>query len=429
MFADQAKIFIKSGKGGDGHVSFRREKYVPAGGPDGGNGGRGGDIIFEVDTGLNTLSDFRHVRRFCAEDGQEGGPRRCSGKDGKDLVIRVPEGTLIKDFETGKVITDMSGGNRREIILKGGRGGTGNMNYATPTMQAPLYAKPGGTGAERYVMLELKCIADVGLLGYPSVGKSTLLAAVTNARPKIADYHFTTLTPNLGVVDLPEGGGFVMADIPGLIEGAAEGVGLGHDFLKHIERTRLLVHLVDVSGLEGRDPVDDIEKINEELAKFNPDLADLPQIIAANKIDILDPESDNLERVKAWAADWEIPVFPISAAAHKGLDELIYAVSAKLKSIGKKPVIFEKTFDWLDAVPADLPYTVEYDEKTKEYRVEGPLVEKMLGYTNLQSERGFMYFQRFMKERGIMDALFAKGLKEGDTVRLYGHAFEYYDEE
>ena len=428
MFADYAKIFIKSGKGGDGHVSFRREKYVPAGGPDGGNGGRGGDIIFEVDTGLNTLSDFRHVRRFCAEDGQEGGGKRRSGKDGKDLVIRVPEGTLIKDFETGKVITDMSGGNLREIVIKGGKGGSGNMNYATPTMQAPLYAKPGGASIERYVTLELKCIADVGLLGYPSVGKSTLLSAVTNARPKIADYPFTTLTPNLGVVDLPEGGGFVMADIPGLIEGAAEGVRLGHDFLKHIERTRLLVHLVDVSGFEGRDPVDDIEKINDELKKYNEDLAALPQILAANKIDVMDPDSDNLERVKAWAAAHDVPVFPISAATRQGVDALLYAVAAKLKTIGKKPLVFAKTFDWLDAVPDDLPYTVEYDEKTQEYKVEGPLIEKMLGYTNLQSERGFIYFQKFMTDRGIMDALKAKGLKEGDTVRLYGHAFEFYEE-
>ncbi len=429
MFADQAKIFIKSGKGGDGHVSFRREKYVPAGGPDGGNGGRGGDIIFEVDTGLNTLSDFRHVRKFCAEDGQEGGARRRSGKDGKDLIIRVPEGTIVKDFETGKVITDMSGGNMREVVLKGGRGGAGNMNFATPTMQAPLYAKPGGPSVERFVTLELKCIADVGLLGYPSVGKSTLLSAVTNARPKIADYHFTTLTPNLGVVDLPEGGGFVMADIPGLIEGAAEGIGLGHDFLKHVERTRLLVHLVDISGYEGRDPVEDIEAINAELKKYNEDLAALPQIIAANKIDIMDPESDNLERVKAWARARDIQVFPISAATHEGVNELIYAVWARLKELPQTPKVFEKTFDWLDAVPEDLPYSVDYDEKTKEYKVEGPLIEKMLGYTNLLSERGFIYFQKFMKDRGIMDALKAKGLQEGDTVRLYGHAFEYYDEE
>ena len=343
-------------------------------------------------------------------------------------MIRVPEGTLIKDFETGKVITDMSGGNLREIVIKGGKGGSGNMNYATPTMQAPLYAKPGGASIERYVTLELKCIADVGLLGYPSVGKSTLLSAVTNARPKIADYPFTTLTPNLGVVDLPEGGGFVMADIPGLIEGAAEGVGLGHDFLKHIERTRLLVHLVDVSGFEGRDPVDDIEKINDELKKYNEDLAALPQILAANKIDVMDPDSDNLERVKAWAAAHDVPVFPISAATRQGVDALLYAVAAKLKTIGKKPLVFAKTFDWLDAVPDDLPYTVEYDEKTQEYKVEGPLIEKMLGYTNLQSERGFIYFQKFMTDRGIMDALKAKGLKEGDTVRLYGHAFEFYEE-
>ncbi|MBO4872205.1 MAG: GTPase ObgE [Lachnospiraceae bacterium] len=428
MFADYAKIYIKSGKGGDGHVSFRRELYVPAGGPDGGNGGRGGDIIFEVDTGLNTLGDFRNVRRFIAQDGQEGSSKRRSGKDGEDLVIRVPEGTVIRDLETGKVMADMSGENRREILLKGGRGGTGNMNYATPTMQAPLYAKPGRPGQERTVTLELKCIADVGLLGYPNVGKSTFLAAVTNAKPKIADYAFTTITPNLGVVDLPGGAGFVIADIPGLIEGAADGVGLGHDFLKHVERTRLLLHIVDASGWEGRDPVEDIGNINTELARYSTELAALPQILVANKTDIVEEESDNLPRLKAYAAAHDMPYFEISAATGQGLKELLYAASAKLKEIGRQPKVFEKEFDWADTIAKDLPFTVEFDEKKKEYVVEGPAIEKMLGYTNLMSEKGFLFFQKFLKDRGIIDELKEKGLKEGDTVRLYGHSFEYYED-
>lgn len=428
MFADYAKIFIKSGKGGDGHVSFRRELYVPAGGPDGGNGGRGGDVIFEVDTGLNTLGDFRNVRRFVAQDGEEGKSKRRSGKDGEDLIIRVPEGTVIKDFETGKVMADMSGENKREVLLKGGRGGSGNMNYATPTMQAPLYAKPGRPGQERTVTLELKVIADVGLLGYPNVGKSTFLAAVTNAKPKIANYAFTTITPNLGVVDLPGGGGYVMADIPGLIEGAAEGVGLGHAFLKHVERTRLLLHLVDASGLEGRDPVEDIEIINGELARYSKDLAALPQILVANKCDIIDAENDNLERLKAYAAEHDLPFFAISAATGTGTRDLLFAVSEKLKEIGEKPLVFEKEFDWSDTIGEDLPFTAVYDEKKKEYVVEGPLIEKMLGYTNLMSEKGFLFFQKFLRERGVLEALRELGMKEGDTVRLYGHVFDYYED-
>ena len=426
MFADYAKVFLKSGKGGDGHVSFRRELYVPAGGPDGGNGGRGGDIILEIDSGLNTLTDFRHMRKFVAGNGQEGGGRRCSGKDGEDLVIKVPEGTVVRDLETGKVMADMSGDNRREILLKGGRGGLGNMNYATSTMQAPKYAQPGRPGQERMVTLELKCIADVGLLGYPNVGKSTFLAAVTNARPKIADYPFTTLVPNLGVVDMPDGNGFVIADIPGLIEGAAEGVGLGHDFLRHIERTRLLIHLVDVSGLEGRDPVADIETINGELSRYSGALAELPQIIAANKTDILDPESDSLERVKAWADERGIPVFAISAATKKGVAELLRKTQEMLQKIGKKPVVFEKEFDWMDTVSPDLPYEVTREKDA--FVVEGPMIEKMLGYTNLESEKGFVFFQKFLKDRGVIDRLKEMGLKEGDSVRMYGHLFEYFDE-
>ena len=285
MFADRAKIFITSGKGGDGHVSFRRELYVPAGGPDGGNGGKGGDIIFEVDEGLNTLTDFRHVRKYVAKDGEQGGKRRCTGASAQDLVIKVPEGTVIKDFESGKVIADMSGENRREIILKGGKGGLGNMNYATSTMQAPKYAQPGQPGQELWVQLELKVIADVGLVGFPNVGKSTLLSRVSNARPKIANYHFTTLDPHLGVVDLDGSAGFVMADTPGLIEGASQGAGLGFDFLRHIERTKVLIHVVDAASTEGRDPVADIRAINDELKNINLDLLTHPQVIAANKND------------------------------------------------------------------------------------------------------------------------------------------------
>ena len=282
MFADRARIFIKSGKGGDGHVSFRRELYVPDGGPDGGNGGKGGDIIFEVDKGLNTLGDFRHNSKYIAESGEEGGKRRCTGKDGEDLIIKVPEGTVIYDDESGKVIADMSGDNLQETILKGGRGGKGKMNYATSTMQAPQYAQPGQDAQELWVRLELKVIADVGLVGFPNVGKSTFLSRVTNARPKIANYHFTTLNPNLGVVDMDGSKGFVIADIPGIIEGASEGVGLGFEFLRHIERTKVMIHMVDGASVEGRDPIVDIHAITDELKKYNKEILEKPQVIAAN---------------------------------------------------------------------------------------------------------------------------------------------------
>ena len=301
MFADRVRIFIKSGKGGDGHVSFRRELYVPAGGPDGGNGGHGGDIIFMVDKGLNTLGDFRHNSKYIAESGEEGGKRRCTGKDGEDLIIKVPEGTVIYDDESGKVIADMSGDNLQETILKGGRGGKGNMNYATSTMQAPQYAQPGQDAQELWVRLELKVIASVGLVGFPNVGKSILLSRVTNARPKIANYHFTTLNPNLGVVDLDGGKGFVIADIPGLIEGASEGIGLGFQFLKHIQRTKVLIHVVDAASTEGRDPVEDIRTIQNELASYDPELLKKPAVIAANKVDVIqteDGDEDAIERLK-----------------------------------------------------------------------------------------------------------------------------------
>ncbi len=431
MFADRAKIYIRSGKGGDGHVSFRREKYVPNGGPDGGDGGHGGSVIFEVDEGLNTLTDFRHIRKYSAEDGEQGGKRNCRGKDGKDIIIKVPEGTVIKELESGKIIADMSGDNRRQVILSGGKGGNGNQHYATSTMQAPKYAQPGQPAKELNLFLELKVIADVGLVGFPNVGKSTLLSRVTNARPKIANYHFTTLNPNLGVVDLDDGKGFVIADIPGLIEGASEGVGLGHEFLRHIERTKVLIHLVDAASTEGRDPIADIYAINKELEAYNANIAHRPQVIAANKIDAIYTEDgeDPVAKIRAEFEPKGIKVFPISAVSGQGLSELLYCVSDMLADINEAPTVFEPEFNPdVDIVTGNEPYSVEYNEKDNEYVVEGPRIEKMLGYTNLDSERGFQFFQKFLKENGILDELEALGIQEGDTVRMYGLAFNYYKE-
>ena len=429
MFADSAKIYIRSGKGGDGHVSFRRELFVAAGGPDGGDGGRGGDVIFEVDDGLNTLTDFRHVRKYVAGDGEQGGKRRCHGADGEDLIVKVPEGTVIKDFESGKVIADMSGENRREVILKGGKGGLGNMHFATSTMQVPKYAQPGQPAQELWVQLELKVIADVGLVGFPNVGKSTLLSRVSNARPKIANYHFTTLNPHLGVVDLQDGQGFVMADIPGLIEGASQGIGLGHDFLRHIERTKVLVHVVDAASVEGRDPVEDIRTINAELKAYNPSLLERPQVIAANKVDSIyntgeEDWEDPVERLKREFEPEGIQVFAISAVTGQGVKELLYHVNDLLKTVDRKPVIFEKEFEY-QYQGENLPYTVERNEDGI-YVVEGPKIEKMLGYTNLDSEKGFQFFQKFLKQSGILADLEKAGIQEGDTVRMYGLVFDYY---
>ena len=426
MFADRAKIFIKSGKGGDGHVSFRRELFVAAGGPDGGDGGRGGDIIFEVDLGLNTLTDFRHTTKYVAASGEEGGKRNCHGKDGEDLIIKVPEGTVIKEAESGKVIADMSGDNKREIILKGGRGGKGNRHYATATMQVPKYAQPGQPAKELWVNLELKVIADVGLVGFPNVGKSTFLSRVTNAKPKIANYHFTTLNPNLGVVDFEEGKGFVIADIPGLIEGASEGVGLGHEFLRHIERTKVLIHIVDAASTEGRDAVDDINKINNELMLYNEKLTKLPQVIAANKIDaIYDEEDDTVARLKAEFEPRGIKVFPISAVSGKGVKELLYCVRDMLSKLDSEPVVFEREYFTEVLEAGNEPYSV-YMEEEGVFVVEGPRIERMLGYTNLDSEKGFDFFQKFMRTNGILDELEALGIEEGDTVRIYGFEFDYY---
>ena len=431
MFADRARIFIKSGKGGDGHVSFRRELYVPDGGPDGGNGGKGGDIIFEVDKGLNTLGDFRHNSKYIAKSGEEGGKRRCTGRDGEDLVIKVPEGTVIYDDESRKVIADMSNDNLREVILKGGRGGKGNMNYATSTMQAPQYAQPGQDAQELWVRLELKVIADVGLVGFPNVGKSTLLSRVTNARPKIANYHFTTLNPNLGVVDLDGGRGFVIADIPGLIEGASEGVGLGHEFLRNIERTKVIIHMVDAASTEGRDPVADIKAINEELRAYNPELLKRPQVIAANKIDAIytDDETENPVDVIKKAFEPEgIKVYPISAVTGQGLKELLYYVRELLDSMTDEPVMFEKELD-TDTL-FDNPNEAFYVEKDDKgvYVVSGPRIDRMLGYTNLESEKGFNFFQKFLRQTGILKQLKELGVQEGDTVRVGDYLeFDYYD--
>ncbi len=428
MFADRAKIFIRSGKGGDGHVSFRRELYVPNGGPDGGDGGRGGDVIFEVDEGLNTLYDYRHKRKFKAQDGEEGGKRRCHGKDGSDIILKVPEGTVIREAESGRVIADMSGVNRRQIILKGGRGGAGNQHFATATMQVPKYAQPGQPAQELEVILELKVIADVGLVGFPNVGKSTLLSRVTNAQPKIANYHFTTLTPNLGVVDLEGGGGFVIADIPGLIEGASDGVGLGHEFLRHIERTRVLIHMVDAASTEGRDPIEDIYAINKELKAYNAEIAARPQVIAANKVDVLGGDQEPVERLKQEFEPQGIRVFPISAVAGQGLKELLYYVKELLDASPQEAIVFEQEFfPGEELVYEKLPYTVaKSEDEDGVYIVEGPRIEKMLGYTNLDSEKGFAFFQNFLKNTGILDELEAAGIQEGDTVRMYGLAFDYY---
>ena len=426
MFADRAKIIIKSGKGGDGHVSFRREKYVPDGGPDGGDGGKGGDVIFVIDDGLNTLTDYRHRRTFAAQPGEEGGKKNCHGKNGEALILKVPEGTVIKDAESGKIIADMSGENRRVTVIRGGRGGLGNQHFATSTMQAPKYAQPGQEAIEIEVLLELKVIADVGLVGFPNVGKSTFLSRVTNAKPKIANYHFTTLQPNLGVVDLDGAKGVVIADIPGLIEGASEGIGLGLEFLRHIDRTKVMIHMVDAAGTEGRDPIADIKAINKELEAYDPALLKKPQVIAANKIDAI--YGDENEVIQALRAEFEkegIKVFPISAVSGKGLKELLYHVNNLLETCSQEPIIYEQEFDPALRFFKDEPYTITRADDAA-FVVEGPKIDKMLGYTNIESEKGFLFFQKFMREQGILKELEKMGIQDGDTVRMYGHEFDYY---
>lgn len=429
-FADRAKIFVRSGKGGDGHVSFRRELYVPNGGPDGGDGGKGGDVIFVVDQGLNTLTDFKNVRKYKAGDGEEGGKRRCHGANGKDIVIKVPPGTVIKDFDTGKVIIDMADRTEPFVLLEGGMGGRGNQHFATSTMQAPRYAQPGQAAIEKTLILELKMIADVGLVGFPSVGKSTILSKVSNARPKIADYHFTTLVPNLGVVSLGEGRGFVMADIPGIIEGAAEGVGLGLDFLRHIERTRVILHVIDAASVEGRDPVQDIEAINEELTSYSKQMAERPTIIVANKLDVLSAEDreEILSKLKNRFPD--VPVMAISAATGEGIKELLEETYKMIQTAPDDVMEFnsEISLEEYASREVELPYTVEKSKDEEGvYLVEGPRIEKMLGYTNLEDNKGFKFFQEFMVKNNIIAELKALGMQEGDTVRIYGWEFEYIE--
>lgn len=427
MFVDEVTIYIASGKGGNGCVSFRREKYIPNGGPDGGDGGKGGDVIFITDAGMNTLYDFRGKRKYIAQNGQDGSSKKRFGQKGEDLIIKVPVGTVIREAETGLIVEDMAEEGMRKTILIGGKGGKGNQHYATPTMQIPKYAQPGQEGKGLTVKLELKVLADVGLLGYPNAGKSTFLSAVSNARPKIADYPFTTLIPQLGVVELPYGKTLVIADIPGLIDGAAEGVGLGHEFLKHLERTRVLIHLVDTAGVDGRDPVEDIIHINEELARYSAELAALPQVIGANKIDLPDAEIF-LEEVRAYCEENDIPMFPISAATGKGVRALLDHVVALRDAMHESsPVVFEKEYfveEHSTREGEDDAIAIEIDEDG-DYIIYGDPIDKMLGYTNLESEKGFDFFQKFLKDRGVIDRLKEMGIEEGDTVVVGDIQFEY----
>ena len=429
MFIDKVRISVKAGAGGNGAVAFHREKYVAAGGPDGGDGGNGGSIVLRVDDNLSTLMDFRYKRKYTAPNGENGQGKRCRGKNGENLIIKVPRGTVVRDLATNEIIKDMSDSDDF-VLCKGGRGGWGNQHFATPTRQVPRFAKAGLPGEEHDVILELKLLADVGLVGFPNVGKSTLLSVTSNAHPKIANYHFTTLSPNLGVVDLEGCSGFVIADIPGLIEGASEGVGLGHEFLRHIERTRVMIHVVDVASTEGRDPIADIYAINKELENYNPEIAKRPQVIAANKTDMIfiqEGEEDPVERLRKEFEPKGIKVYPISALSGEGIRELLYEVRHMLDGIDEKPIVFEQEFfpEYMLA-DSDEPYSVTYDEESDEYVVEGPRIEKMLGYTNLESEKGFTFFQNFLKLNGILEQLEELGIQEGDTVRMYGLSFDYY---
>ena len=422
MFIDSARVFLKAGKGGDGAVAFHREKYITSGGPDGGDGGRGGNVIVEVDEGGHTLADFRYQKHYKAEPGENGRGSNCSGHGGADLVIKVPPGTLIRDEETDKILADMVTPGQRQIICKGGHGGKGNQHFATPTRQIPMFAKAGGLAEERWVRLELKLLADVGLVGFPNVGKSTILSMVSAATPKIADYHFTTIDPNLGVVKIDYAKSFVMADIPGIIEGAHEGVGLGHEFLKHIERTKLLVHVVDVSGHEGRDPIVDFDIINGELTQYSDKSATRPQIIAANKMDITGAE-ENFELFKAEMESRGYEVYEISAATGKGLKELMLKVAQKLDTL-------PETF--VGDAPEDVVVYKAKQEPAFKIRtengifyVEGPWIYKIIGSTNLTNYDSTQYFHRAMKSKGVYEALEEAGCNEGDTVNIYGTEFDY----
>ena len=428
MFIDTAKVFVKSGDGGDGAITFRREKYVPLGGPDGGDGGKGGSIIFQVETGITTLLDFKYKKRFVAEEGGRGSGQKCYGKDGQDLFIKVPMGTIIREEETNKIIADLSHKGQELVLCRGGKGGKGNTKFATATKQAPHYAEPGMPGDELNILLELKLLADVGLLGFPNVGKSTLLSMTTKAKPKIANYHFTTLKPNLGVVAVPGIEPFVMADIPGIIEGAAEGVGLGIQFLKHIERTRLLIHIVDISGVEGREPFDDFVKINEELKKYSVKLWDRPQIVVANKSDMLYDDSifeDFKKKVQEMGFD---KVFIMSAATNEGVDAVMKEAARILKEIPVKELEIsedemyipeEKRFTY------DITVQKNVEEEYDVYVINGTFVDRILHAINVNDADSLRYFHKVLKNKGIMDELRAMGIKDGDMVRLNNFEFEY----
>ena len=421
MFVDVAKIYIQAGNGGNGGVAFRKEKYVPIGGPEGGDAGDGGDIVIEVDPGMRTLLDFKYKKKYLAENGHNGGKSKMFGKDGKDLVIKVPKGTVVKDAETDRVIADMTEDFQKIIAVKGGRGGRGNARFATPTRQAPDFAEPGMPGETRWIVLELKLLADVGLIGFPNVGKSTILSMVTTAKPKIANYHFTTLSPNLGVVTLPGIKSFVIADIPGLIEGAHEGTGLGIEFLRHIERTRLLIHVLDVSGIEGRDPVEDFEKINKELELYGEKLAGKPQIVAANKADLLYDE-ENFNKLKDYLDAKAIRVFKISAATNTGLNELI-SYAAEL--LDKIPVE-EEHYEMFVPEEKKFTYTISRDDKGV-FIIEGSFVDRLLESVNIYDSQSMRYFQKVLEKWGIISKLKEMGIKYGDTVRLNDFEFDFVE--
>lgn len=421
MFIDIVKIHIEAGKGGDGKVNFHREKYVASGGPDGGDGGRGGSIIFKVDDNLSTLLDFRYKKKYIASPGEPGGSKRCKGKDGADLVIRVPRGTIIRDQATGQIIQDLSG-DEPFVAAKGGNGGWGNTHFATPTRQAPRFAKPGQPGEMRDIVLELKLLADVGLIGFPNVGKSTLLSVVSAARPKIANYHFTTLIPNLGVVRVAEEQSFVMADIPGIIEGASEGAGLGHDFLRHIDRCRLLLHLVDVSGSEGRDPIQDVETINAELAGYSEFLAARPQILVANKTDLLGEDRAPLERLRAYAADKGYAFLELSAATHTGVQELIHKTWDSLQEL---PPVFVYEPEFVPNEEAVTERDIQVEKIEDYYVISGAWVDKIMGSVNTDDYESRMYMDRMLKKAGVYDRLEELGINEGDFVVIGEIEFEY----
>lgn len=422
MFVDKARIFVKSGDGGDGAVSFRREKYIPLGGPDGGDGGNGGDVVLVADSNMTTLLDFKYKRKYVSERGQNGQGTKCYGRDGKDLYIKIPMGTVIKDVETDKIMADLAHKDDKFVVVKGGRGGKGNVKFCTPTRQAPNFAQPGMPGEERLISLELKLLADVGLIGFPNVGKSTLLSIASKAKPKIANYHFTTITPNLGVVDVPGISSFVMADIPGIIEGASEGVGLGFEFLRHIERTRLLVHVVDISGSEGRDPLDDFMKINEELKKYDVKLWDRPQIVAANKSDML-YDDEVFEKFKAELKKLGYNnVFKISAATKMGVEPLLKECVRVLSTI---PVTDMEIPEEQKFVPKDKHFTYTIKKEDNTYIVEGSFVDRLLASVNVNEPDSFKYFHKVLRNKGIMDELDKMGIKDGDIVRLNDFEFEF----